>query len=280
MTFPPIQLAVMSEYGVGKSHFAATFPKPILVLHLDPFGKAQPYFDRGRLEPETYEGEFGQVVRRVLSRKSDSTIIQLEFFYDAEPTRPTAFDTLFGRFPSLADEVREGRWRTVVVDTFSTLDLYARYRRTYGPLKSDRPNVFSTEDVEQMLTRLGSLSTHANVVINCHIDENPSSMDPDRVETVQTKQGLVRLMGGGQMVATPKGPGRLRKGLGAMFVSELYYLRCDRDKDGNLIRWLQTQPDGRYACATRINAPNPCEPRYAALWTNWIAKQAAVETKP
>lgn len=275
----PLQIAIMAEYGAGKSYFAATFPKPMFVIHTDPLGKAAPYFDRG-IASDAGLGEYGQPVWQVHSRKKpDKLIIQCEFFHDDEPTQPEAFTQLFNRWASLRDEVREGVWRTVVLDTFTTLELFARYRRTYGALKSDAPNIYSTEDVEQMLSRLCGLSSVANIVINCHIDEKPASMDADRVMT--DRKGN-KFMTGGQLMATPKAPGRLQKGIGAMFASEMYHLYVTPpDKDGVTQRLLQTQPDGRYACATRIDAPDRIEnPTYAALWVNWTAKQASNGNTP
>ncbi len=38
-----IHVLVMGEIGTGKSTFAATFPKPMLVLFFDPYGKDEPY---------------------------------------------------------------------------------------------------------------------------------------------------------------------------------------------------------------------------------------------
>jgi hypothetical protein len=46
---PPLHVLVHSEPGTGKSTFAATFPKPMLVLLWDPPGKEIPYLRGGEV---------------------------------------------------------------------------------------------------------------------------------------------------------------------------------------------------------------------------------------
>ena len=43
MEYPPIHCMVYADTGIGKSTFASTFPKPMLVFHFDPHGKDWPY---------------------------------------------------------------------------------------------------------------------------------------------------------------------------------------------------------------------------------------------
>ncbi len=260
-----LQLVCMGESGAGKSEFLSGFPKPMLVVHTDPTGKAMPYVKRG--VPSDYTvGEYGQRVRQVMSRKQpDTVLIQLEFFHEAEPTQPSAFDMILGRWLSLRDEVEAGMWRTVVLETFTTTELYARYRREFSKMSDpEKSNIYATSDMEMLLSRLGGL--HCNVCIACHIDSKPASMNPDRVVT--DKKGN-KFMAGGQLVATPQAPGRLQKGIPAMFASEMYRVFTGVAEDGSVGRFLQTENDGKFACATRIGAPNGCEPAYQNLWTNW-----------
>lgn len=47
----PIHVLVYGDYGSGKSTFATTFPKPLLVLCFDKTGKDIPYLRLGREEP-------------------------------------------------------------------------------------------------------------------------------------------------------------------------------------------------------------------------------------
>jgi len=264
-----IQVVAMGESGSGKSEFFAGFPKPLLFLSTDPVGKAAPYWRRG-IPGEWLEGAEGQRVRQVMSRKDPTRlIIQGEFFLEPEPTQPVAFNSLLARWQSLREEVYAGHWRTVVLETFTSMELAARYRREFGRMGDpEKSNIFATSDAEMMLTRLGGLP--CNVCVACHIDSKPASMNPDRVMT--DKKGN-KFMAGGQLVATPQAPGRLQKGIAANFASELYRLYTATAEDGTIARFLQTENDGRFACATRIGAPNGCEASYNNLWSNWATEQ-------
>jgi hypothetical protein len=259
VVLPIVHVGCMGESGTGKSSFGATFPKPMLVIHLDPYGKDQAYLDAGIVDPQRYQGEQGQPITRVTSRKfPDKTLVQVEYFHDDEPTTPKAFDLLFRRFPSLRQEVFEGHWRTVALETYTSLDLYARYRRTHGALAVDKPNILSTDDVEQMLSRFNALP--CNLFVACHIDKDMETID-------------------GKALRVPMGPGRLRKGFAALFASEMYhtYTVSHPEQRGEVLYQLQTQNDGVFACATRIKAPNPCYPNYRELFVNWLAKQAQAQ---
>jgi hypothetical protein len=257
LVLPIIHVGIMGESCSGKSTFAATGPKPMLVVSLDAYGKDQAYLDTGLVDPKRYTGEFGQPITVVKSRKQqDATIVQIEYFHDDEPTQPKAFDRLFQRFPSLRQEVLEGYWRTVCLETFTSLDLFARYRRTHGSLACDKPNILATDDVEQMLSRFNSLP--CNLFVGCHIDKDLEVID-------------------GQAKRVPMGPGRLRKGFAALFASELYrtYTVPNSDVPGEMIYQLQTRPSAEFVCGTRIGAPSPCYPHYRELFVNWLAKQQA-----
>jgi hypothetical protein len=60
----PLHCFCYSDSGGGKSTFAATFPKPMLVLMWDPIGKDAPYRKRGRTVDVGVD-EFGTPVSRV-----------------------------------------------------------------------------------------------------------------------------------------------------------------------------------------------------------------------
>lgn len=252
---PVLHVGLMGESGAGKSMCAATFPKPMLVLHADTYGKDEAYLERGVRAGET-TGISGHPVVWIASKTDPKKLlVQLEYYHDDEPTVPTAFAALLARVQSLRDEVREGKWKTVVLETFTSLDLYARYYRSYGPFKTDKPNIQATEDVEQMLSRLNGL--RCNVVVNCHVDKDPVMVD-------------------GQSLKTPMAPGRLQKGFAANFTSELYRAYSTIDAAGARHYLLQTQPDGRFICVTRINAPDPCVPDYRMILSNWLLKHGAI----
>jgi len=60
---------VYGEWGSGKSTLAATFPKPILVMAFDPFGKETPYLRAGTMDT-LHTGEDGTPIRRVWGKES------------------------------------------------------------------------------------------------------------------------------------------------------------------------------------------------------------------
>lgn len=65
----PLHTFVYSESGGGKSTFAATFPKPMLVLMFDPIGKDAPYRRRG-VAREVGTDELGTDIVRVYAREN------------------------------------------------------------------------------------------------------------------------------------------------------------------------------------------------------------------
>lgn len=261
---PFIHVLVYSPAGSGKSHFARTFPKPMLVLAFDPRGKMAPYTELGVQSPE-FTGEEGQGIEIVLSKKTGRELIQIEYFHDETFKKdggmePTAYPRFLSRMPLLYDEVREGKWKTVVIDTTSAMRLASKNLHQYKL----RPNAAEprqwdagcTNDLEQALTcRLTSL--RCNLVILAHVDNK----DTDEV--------------GSQVVRMPALPGRLSKADGtASKYPEMYTIRVTRDpRDKSvLIRTLQTQPDAKFNCmSVQIKAPDGVEPDYRNLWTNYDA---------
>lgn len=59
-----IHCLVYGDFGAGKSTFAATFPKPLLVFAFDPFGKERPYQRLGEVEYVNDE-DLGITIERV-----------------------------------------------------------------------------------------------------------------------------------------------------------------------------------------------------------------------
>lgn len=263
---PNIHVVCYAPAGAGKSFFAATFPKPMLVLSFDPVSKTQrPYQSRGIPSPEV-QGDCGQGVIFVESRKRPgSNIIQLEYFHDDQlkddgELEPVAYPRFLSRMPSVYDEVRAGMWKTVVVDALTAMKLATRNLHQFKLNKGDKDDrrfdKLATDDLEQALcSRLVNL--RCNVVLLAHVDK-----DKDEVA--------------GAMVNQVAAPGRLSKADGlASRYAEMYTIRRARDpKDRSVIhRTLQTQPDASFNCmSTQLNAPDGVEPDYKNLWLNYDAE--------
>lgn len=259
---PFIHVVDYGPPGSGKSTFAATFPKPMLVIAFDPLGKEGPYLRRGIVSPEM-EGEFGQPLVEVESKKTPGqTIIRVEYFHDTEVDvdgkyKPIAYRQFLQRFPSLYDEIRAGQWKTVVVDTLTFMELSARKLSQYDLDKTSKEPrrwfAAATDMLEEaVMCRLGGL--RCNVVILAHVDS-----DKDEVA--------------GRMVFNPAAPGRMRMRLGGGY-PEVYVSKVSRsDKDGSMLYSLQTRSDARYnAASVFLEAPDPCEPEYTKLWVNYDAR--------
>jgi hypothetical protein len=69
----------------------------------------------------------------------------------------------------------------------------------------------------------------------------------------------------GIMVRAPFVPGRL-KSMTAAAYPELYRIYTDRDERGKKRRWLQTEADERFIAMTQLDLPDPCVPRFKAVW--------------
>lgn len=248
---PYIHCLSYGSPGEGKSHFFATFPKPMLVISFDPMGKNQPYFKRGTLAPTT-EGEYGQEVWSVMSKKNpENRIVSVEVWGgDAFGQAYQSFHT--NRMREIHDEVRSGEWASVILDTLTGAELGARrmYTEILKPKDSNKEwSIGTTDSLESLCLSL--LSLRCNVGVAAHVDK-----DKDEVL--------------GRMVGTYSAPGRLQKkdGLAARF-PEVYRLHSVRDGD-TIRRFLQTRTDQRYlATSVFLEAPDPCEPDYSALWENY-----------
>lgn len=252
-----LKVVCYGDAGSGKSTFAATFPKPMVVFSFDPIGKDIPYLLRGKMQPvgqlvvgKNAAGDVVVPVQQVLSPKG-KLLIQVEHYIDTNPQRPQAYANFLTRMAMFEGEL--DNWKTVVFDSVTFMELMARKDSQYrlNPNSREPRQWFaaSTDALEEMLMiRVGSLPM--NVVVIAHIDE-----DKDEVN--------------GVFVRNPKAPGRLGKGKGlAAAMVEVYRMYVGPDGEGGEHYLVQTQSNGSYNCATRINAPNPCEPVYANLWAN------------
>lgn len=260
-THLPIHVLDYGDSGAGKSTFAATFPKPMLVFCFDPFGKEIPYLERGT-PTDLFSDEKSTWTRNVMSKRDpERVIIRIEYYHELgfispevltlpktgrlrlHDMEPEAYPRFLNRMASFHTEYEQ--WASVVLDSVTFMEICSRRwdQHSINPMVEDPRQWWagSTDMLEQMLmVRFGSLPM--NVVAIAHIDR-------EKAESMDT------------MLRTPAAPGRLRGNLAVAF-QEVYHHYAD--KTG--VRLLQTQPNVMYGAATRIGAPNPCEPSYKALW--------------
>lgn len=244
MSRPPIHVMPYADSGAGKSTFAATFPKPMLVFMFDPRGKEWPYLRRGIVKEDGH----------VYSKKNpDQLLIQIERYLDDDFRHPDAYSRFMDRLSTFVEEY--GKWASVVLDSVTFAALAARMWHKYDLNKTakDGRQWFggATDLIEELLMgRFAALPM--NVVVCAHTEEEKDEVN-------------------GSFVRTPLVPGkRLNKAVLAAF-QEVYHLGVQRDEKGNVTHTLQTRSDQLWSASTQIQAPNGCEPDYAALWSNFDA---------
>lgn len=267
LTLPDLHCMVLGVPNSGKSVFAASAETPMVVLATDPFDKMQAYHDRGLLGDEIFDGPQGQPIQLVRSVKTGKPIIQIEGYYDEERNNPKAFTQLDARIEQIAAEVKQGRWRTVVIDSWTQLEWIARQRRTAGPFANgvDSPYLSAMDDLKS-LANARLMNLRCNVIVTFHIE----------TKVVKDKKGAIihdakQDVGGGEMSYNIQAIGQL-KNLGNIF-GECYLAVAPVDGSENY--YLQTRRDYNFkTLCSRKGAPNPCRNNWNDLFGPWIIKEA------
>jgi hypothetical protein len=256
---PWLHFGVMGEPGSGKSELCSTLPKPLKVIATDPITKMQPYFDKGILDPVATTGPFGQVIRLVRHRETGEVIIEVEGFYDTDPTMTSAAMTgVTGRMSVLVQEVKAGKWKSVALDSWSGLEDCASDRRRMGPMKCANPDGRAhrneAKDDCKQIFRMQLIHLPCNVGITFHTTK------------FQMDQG-------GETLYNMKCIGDFATTVGQN-LAERYHSVAQPD---GITRVLYTKPDGRFKLATLIDAPSPCANNFAALVDPMLRKLIAAD---
>lgn len=251
----PLHVLLMGETGAGKDTFAATFPKPMLVWHLDGHGQEMPYMHNTLLGKAQHIGEVQNYVLGVHSIEyrdivaADGGVIRVEYYSSDNPTMANVSQVLENRSANFATE--QHQWQTLVCGSLSSAALESRLREQHvlNPQFKDPRKWFgvATDYVERLIAMQKALK--CNVVFICHIGR-----DKDEI--------------GGELLFTADLPGRLSWNAGRYF-GEIYRLYVGKDANDNRFRALQVDNDGRYLAKTHISVPNPCYPHYESLWSEW-----------
>jgi hypothetical protein len=242
----------MGENGAGKDTFAATWPGPRKVLHLDGVGQEMPYMKGAKdvTEIKEYQMPYGVIPYRDIVAADDS-FTRVEYYSSDNPTLPHIAPVLEAQISMFAQE--QSNWGTLICGSLSSAALENRLIEQFvlNPGYKDPRKWYgaATEYVERLIFAQKALK--CNVVFICHIGR-----DKDEV--------------GGEYLFGPDLPGRLSYSAGRYF-NEMYRMFLWRDKEGIAHRYLQVDNDGRYQCKTHIDASNPCgpNPTYEMLWGNW-----------
>lgn len=269
-THPPIHVLDYGDPGAGKTYFAATFPKPMIVFQFDPYGKDTPYLKRGIPQEIEYD-QLGTPIRRVLSKRTGALLVQIEYYHDTlmawdakgqgatqsgiamGHVDPECWNRFLRRMYGFGDEY--DAWATATFDSVTTMDIAARmfFQYKINPNAKDGRQWWgsSTEALEQILfTRVAGFPM--NVVTIAHVDK-----EQDEVL--------------GQRVRNPLAPGRLRGSLGGAY-SEFYhhFVQVEKDQNNRVIGerqyLVQTRGSAQWNASTQIDAPDPSPATYEALW--------------
>lgn len=251
----PIQVLVYGDAGVGKSTFAATFPWPRYVAQFDPISKATPYRKRGTMGKQYVSDDLETDVWDIMSRKEpDKLSTRIEFFNDPDVRAGRdawyAAEKFDERLNMLYDEVREGKWATVIIDSMTSLEYAIRKCSQYKLNATTKAGndqhgmVHYGESAEMLEELVNSKLAHytCNVVLLGHV-----RMTEDRIR--------------GKLSWMPEAPGKQARKIPAAF-GEVYYMYVDEAGE----RVLQTEAGNEYFATSQIPAPSICVPNYNELW--------------
>lgn len=251
----PIHVLLMGESGVGKDTFAATFPGPRLVWHLDGYGQDMPYIDnmilgRAQSVSDFSSYQMGNAVityRDVVDARGELT--RIEYYSSDNATMPNMAQVLETRMSYFSNE--QANWKTLICGSLSSAALESRLSEQFvlNPSYKDPRKWYgaATEYIERLVFQQKALKI--NTVFICHIGRQMDEV-------------------AGEMLYTPDLPGRLSYSA-ARYFPEMYRLFVMVDGEGKRQRVLQTDHDGRFQAKNHIRASNPCWPNYEALWSNW-----------
>lgn len=255
-----IHCLVYGDSGSQKTTFAATFPKPMLVLAFDSLSKMTPLRRRGRRAPVFFDEKKGLQVEQVLSSKDEGkAVIQIEYFADVDikagSSEVYACELFDRRFSQVYAEMIQGKWATVVLDSLTQLeyairkaDQYKFNSTTQSGNKQDgrQHSAASAEGIEEVAFALARFNS--NVVVTAHVKAEPVN-----------ERGVMTYM--------PEAPGKRSRTLASIY-GETYYAQWT--EEGTV---LQTNRTNKYMACTAINAPDGCLPHYDTLWENYKLEQ-------
>ncbi len=263
-----IHAIIYGVTGTGKSTFAATFPGPGLVFLFDPVDKSGPYLRAGNPQPLA-QHEFAQY-RDVLNKRGQLRW-RIERYNDTSLGRLNkkglpevgAYQNFRNRVDQLYDELHQGVWQSIVVDSVTYMELAARKLEQYKL----NPNAVgqgkqqwwsgSAETLEEMLMCVFS-NFPCNVVVIAH-----TGSDKKKIKG-----------GGDSLLYSVSAPGRLAQNLPTGY-GETYRAYVTEDENGRERYQLQTRGSDDYFAGSQVGAPNPCEPRYKCLFGGRSAEAPA-----
>jgi hypothetical protein len=262
MEKPILHTLLMGQSGVGKDTFAATWPKPMNVWHLDGMGQDMPYINNKLMqlqginngkakdvsEFKTYQIGQSEIPYRDIVMADDG-FVRVEYFSSDNPTFPNAAPILEQRMAYFHQE--QGNWKTLVAGSLSAVGLEARLHEQFvmNPQFKDprKWHGAAADYLERLIVMQKGL--RCNVLFISHIGRDKNEID-------------------GEIIFGPDLPGRLQWG-SAKYFNEMYRLYVVKNDQGERVRVIQTAHDGKFECKTHIDAPNPSYPSWDGIWAGW-----------
>lgn len=252
----PIHVISYGDAGNGKSTFAATFPKPMLVQMFDPWGKEHAYTRHGTVERvQEVVDERGNTIDVTNVRSPKGKLrIRIEHYLSTDPEQPIAYRNFRSYIGTLADRIRDWGIQTLVTDSVTFMEMAKRKEEQYL-LNPTSKSGAKADGRQWYASSMNALEDHLmirmagypiNVVVIAHINETKDENS-------------------GRVLYHPAAPGQLSKKMPAGY-SELYRSHVIRDVNGDRQYVLQTQADNIYNAGSSIPAPDNCENTYEALW--------------
>lgn len=248
---PIIHCLVTGPTGYGKTKFAATYPKPMLVQFWDGFGNDMPYLDQGEAgELDYYED--GTPWRDI---QTPGGLIKIEYYHDEDPEDPSAYERYLNSLPYLNPQ----EWATIICDSVSEAVKTARWYEQFAlnPNAKGQAKMQwwgeSADKIERVIT--GNFKSYqCNTAVIAHL--------ADRLPKEDAPFWPLDL------------PGRLSTGLPRSF-GEVYLMRIVIDENGRRRRAVQTESDGTYMAKTHLDLPMFIDPHYDNLWRGEDQKTVA-----
>ena len=255
-----VHALIMAHSGVGKTHFIATFPKPILHLLFDPVGKEQPILDRG-VATGFKKGDYCYY-REVYSRKDSSKLIaRVEYWSEPNPALPTAYDRWIKRSVSLEADIDKWGIQTTALDTGTYFHMAAHHWGIkYGGFGNNGKGHygFSNMAVQQfIMMRLPNLFK-CHSIVACHEAEQQDESDSDAGT-------VIRKM--------PAFPGQLPNLIPGGY-SEVWHMYCDGDGKTRLLQTAR-RAGNAYDCKSLLHLPDPIVAHWQAIEKFLAEKKAA-----
>ena len=249
--------------GLGKTIFAAGMPKPLKVFMFDPAAKGLAYLQQGAVSPVEWMPDGGgfQFVR---SYETGEVVVELEYFVDRDPTRlasqklPSAYERFQASLITHMDEHWKG-YQSAVLDSYTFCELacsrLVQYKLNPAPggVQDAKHNQMQWGGQVRGIVQTDIISVFP--WIDCH------SCILAHVDDKRYDEQERQMWGIGAV-------GRLGSILPGAFAEVYLMYRVLNEKAKAWETWLMTESDGKYIAQTHIQAPNPCEPTWEALWAN------------